>query len=152
VEPPVEPPPIVARVGRARRGTIAAVAALLVGAVALIAVIVSGGGSSDEGPGARPAVAERPAAPVSQAPAPTAAELRRERTRDRIASMGDRLLGRGATGPDVKALQKLIGVPQTGSYDDATAAAVSEFQAANGLHVDGNAGDETKRLLARGAR
>jgi murein L,D-transpeptidase YcbB/YkuD len=127
------------------------VAGLLVAVAVLVALILSDpGAAGDDKPVAAP-----PAAPAAKETAPTAADRRaaaREHARAQIGALGDRLLGPGATGPDVKALQKLIGVPQTGAYDDATAAAVSNFQAAKGLHVDGNAGDQTKRLLARSAR
>jgi peptidoglycan hydrolase-like protein with peptidoglycan-binding domain len=69
--------------------------------------------------------------------------------RARLRSMGDRELGPGTEGDDVKALQKLLGVPQTGTYADLTAFAVGQFQARHGLKATGIADAATKRKLAR---
>jgi hypothetical protein len=149
-EPSPAPSPSASAVSsssRSRRGVVAAVVALLVGGALLVAVLLSGGGDTSRATtGAVPASAPAPAAP-------TAAERRaaaRERVRERLAPLGDRMLGPGATGADVEALQRLVGVPVTGGYDPATTAAVREFQTAHGLNPDGNAGPETKRALARG--
>lgn len=63
------------------------------------------------------------------------------------------VLTAGATGPRVSALQYLLrgagtSVPVTGTYDDATVAAIRAFQRANGLTVDGDAGPEVFGKLA----
>jgi murein L,D-transpeptidase YcbB/YkuD len=122
----------------------------ITGALVAAASIIGSGSSDRPAPRAAPA-ASAVAAPV-ESPA-AAAERRRiagqQRTQTRLAVMGDRILGPGATGPDVKMLQRLVGVPATGSYGPKTQSAVLEFQIANGLHADGNAGVKTKRLLAR---
>jgi hypothetical protein len=129
-----------------RRSAIGVVLAGLVAAVAIAVTSLSGG--SDDPPAADRAPAREaaaPAPPPAERPQPTAAE----RADARLDSLGDRMLGPGATGPDVRALQRLLGVPRTGAYDDATTQAVLTFQTANGLNPDGNAGPETKRLIAR---
>ena len=140
-----------------RRGRNVIVAILVVGfaflAVGLVQIL-SGDDSSDS---TRPAGADRPAAPAqTPAPAPTAAESgpspAQQRTRDRLRSLGDRELGPGTTGADVKALQKLLGVQQTGNYGELTAYAVGQFQATHDLPSTGIADEATKRKLARRRR
>jgi peptidoglycan hydrolase-like protein with peptidoglycan-binding domain len=126
---------------------------LVAAVVAAIAIALASSGSEDPQPAAvdRPAPrqAAPPPAPAPQPAAPSPAERTQERRRARLESLGDRMLGPGATGPDVRALQRLVGVQQTGAYDPATQQAVLDFQAANGLNPDGNAGPQTKRLIAQ---
>ena len=146
---PVDPEP--QRPGRSRWMAGGAIA-LLVAAVVAVAAIAITSGSDDTGDSAP--VAERRAAratPPPPAPAEPArpAVPRRDATRERLDALGDRMLGPGATGPDVATLQRLLGLPRTGAYDDATRQAVLAFQTANGLNPDGNAGPKTKRLIAR---
>jgi hypothetical protein len=55
-------------------------------------------------------------------------------------------------GPDVRAVQQALAraditVPQTGTYDPATAVAVATFQKRNGLNVDGVVDDATREKL-----
>jgi hypothetical protein len=69
-----------------------------------------------------------------------------------MEALGDRVLSPGMTGREVRTLQRLLGVPQTGTYDALTQYAVGEFQAQNDIPVDGQAGTRTKRLLARRPR
>jgi outer membrane biosynthesis protein TonB len=173
-EPPVEPPPVEARSEEpvewpqdaaeahayasptprrshlARPGLLVAVVALVVAAAALIAIVFGGSNPSDAGrKPTRATPAAQPAAPTASQRAAARRAAARQRFQARLAGLGDRLLGPGATGDDVKALQRLVGVPVTGAYGPETSAAVLDFQTANGLHADGNAGAETKRLLAR---
>jgi uncharacterized Zn-binding protein involved in type VI secretion len=58
-------------------------------------------------------------------------------------------LGRGARGAAVMAVQKKLGVPQTGSFDPVTDVAVRAFQGQNGLARDGVVGQETWGALFR---
>jgi sortase A len=99
-------------------------------------------------------VASRPlgAAVETAAPAtpPASAKiLARRRTAARLKLLGDRQLGSGMTGPDVRELQRLLGMPVTGTFDANTTAAVTAFQTAHGLPPVGRAGSQTKRALAR---
>jgi LPXTG-site transpeptidase (sortase) family protein len=76
----------------------------------------------------------------------------RLRYRRQLRRMGKRELAPGTKGNDVKELQRLLGLPRSGNFDAATAAAVRGFQAEHGLPADGVAGAATKRLLARRPR
>lgn len=58
-------------------------------------------------------------------------------------ALGDRLLEEGATGPDVAALQTIIGADADGDFGPATKSALANWQAANGLDADGVAGPQT---------
>ncbi|GAC1324888.1 MAG: hypothetical protein NVSMB13_07020 [Mycobacteriales bacterium] len=49
----------------------------------------------------------------------------------------------GSTGPDVAALQRALAIPVDGSYGAQTKAAVSAYQAARHLEVDGQVGPLT---------
>jgi sortase A len=84
--------------------------------------------------------------------APTDRELAEERRAAALEALGDRQLMEGMTGPDVKELQRLLGLPQTGTYGPETTAAVSEFQSEHGLPVVGQVGSQTKDALARRPR
>jgi sortase A len=75
--------------------------------------------------------------------------LRYERQLERL---GKRELAPGTQGRDVKELQRLLGVPQSGTYDAITQFAVRQFQQEHKLPADGVAGTSTKRLLARRPR
>ena len=58
----------------------------------------------------------------------------------------------GSQGDDILDLQALLGVNESGVYDDATKEAVTQYQTQNGLTVDGVVGDETlSSLLGNGA-
>lgn len=58
----------------------------------------------------------------------------------------------GSEGDDILDLQALLGVTESGVYDDATKNAVTQYQTQNGLTVDGVVGDETlSSLLGSGA-
>lgn len=52
-------------------------------------------------------------------------------------ALGDRVLRRGDTGPDVAALQDLLKVPQTSTFDAPTRKAVKRVQRAAGMKVSG---------------
>jgi len=75
--------------------------------------------------------------------------LARERTAKRLELMGDRNLAEGMTGDDVKEVQRLLGLPPTGTFGPETSAAVTEFQRTHGLPPIGRVGTQTKRALAR---
>lgn len=69
------------------------------------------------------------------------------------AALGDRVLARGASGPDVKELQQklsrlgfVVG-PVDGKYGSRTQAAVTRYQRERGLKVDGIAGPQTIKDL-----
>lgn len=70
-------------------------------------------------------------------------------------ALGDRLLGRGSRGPEVKELQsRLAGLgyvvgPIDGIFGPRTERAVRLFQSEHGLRVDGLAGTQTIRELKR---
>ena len=59
----------------------------------------------------------------------------------------------GSEGDDILDLQALLGVTESGVYDDATKNAVTKYQTQNGLTVDGIVGDETlTSLLGNGVQ
>ena len=62
---------------------------------------------------------------------------------------GTKVLGLGSTGDDVKALQKLLNVQQTGTFGQTTAQKVLEFKQANGITPpdDPRVGATTLKLL-----
>lgn len=64
---------------------------------------------------------------------------------------GPRVLRRGDTGDDVRALQAALGVRADGDFGPVTEAAVRGFQKARGLVVDGIAGPATRASLGLGA-
>lgn len=121
------------------------VAGLVILAIGLAQLFSGGddGGDSGQKPAARQAAATPAPAPAQQ---PTRAELRR---RARLRSLGDRELGPGTSGDDVKALQKLLGVSQTGNFGELTTFALTDFQSKHGLKATGIADEATKRKLAR---
>ncbi len=79
-------------------------------------------------------------------------ELAEQRRAEALEKLGDRQLAEGMSGPDVKELQRLLGLPETGTYGPETTAAVSEFQSEHGLPVVGQVGSQTKAALARRPR
>jgi sortase A len=86
---------------------------------------------------------------VPAVPGPSAREVARRRTAARLKLLGDRQLGPGTTGADVRELQRLLGMPVTGTFDPNTNAAVLAFQRDHGLPQIGLVGSQTKRALAR---
>lgn len=86
---------------------------------------------------------------VPAVPGPSPAEVARRRTASRLKLLGDRFLVPGMSGPDVRELQRLLGMPVTGTFDPNTGAAVLAFQRDHGLPQVGQVGTETKRALAR---
>ena len=74
------------------------------------------------------------------------------RYRRQLRRLGRRELALGSKGDAVKELQRLLGLPRSGSYDAITAYAVRQFQQEHKLPADGVAGTTTKRLLARRPR
>jgi sortase A len=91
-------------------------------------------------------------AAADTAPAPPGIDARalaRRRAAARLKAMGTRSLSPGMTGSDVKEVQRLLGLPATGTFGPQTAAAVREFQQSHRLPAVGNVGDQTKRALAR---
>ena len=57
------------------------------------------------------------------------------------------LLENGSKGNDVKRLQRLIGIGETGNFGPLTEQKVKDWQTANGLKVDGIVGDKTWALM-----
>jgi murein DD-endopeptidase MepM/ murein hydrolase activator NlpD len=78
---------------------------------------------------AGPAVAQEPAPPAEGPP------------------MSGATLKRGSDGPQVKALQRALGIKADGTYGARTARAVRRFQRKQGLPVDGEVGPETAKAL-----
>ncbi|WP_336622308.1 peptidoglycan-binding domain-containing protein [Chlorogloeopsis sp. ULAP01] len=60
---------------------------------------------------------------------------------------GRYFLRRGSRGPAVAAVQRALGIRGTGYYGPVTANAVRNFQARNGLLVDGIVGPQTRNAL-----
>ncbi|MCK6506981.1 peptidoglycan-binding protein [Myxococcota bacterium] len=83
-----------------------------------------------------PAPAQDAAAPA-QAPAAATVTL-------------DRTLKLGASGEDVKALQRFLGLEDDGDFGPGTKAALAAWQARQGLEGDGVAGPDTRTVLAGG--
>lgn len=73
----------------------------------------------------------------------------RKRYQRQLRRLGKRDLTVGMKGKDVRELQRLLGLPRSGTFDQLTAYAVMQFQREHGLPADGQAGRATKRLLAR---
>jgi sortase A len=89
---------------------------------------------------------------VESGPAPPGIDtkaLARKRAAGRLRLLGDRTLTEGMTGNDVKEVQRLLGLPATGTYGPQTTAAVTEFQTSHGLPAVGQVGSQTKAALAR---
>ena len=73
----------------------------------------------------------------------------RKRYKRQLKALGKRDLTIGMKGKDVRELQRLLGLPRSGEFDQLTAFAVMQFQREHKLPADGQAGRATKRLLAR---
>jgi sortase A len=86
---------------------------------------------------------------VPAVPTDSPEQQARRRTRARLKALGDRPLGPGTSGADVRELQRLLGMPVTGTFDANTTAAVLAFQRDHGLPQVGVVGSQTKRALAR---
>jgi sortase A len=86
---------------------------------------------------------------VPAVPAASPEQAARLRMRARLKALGDRQLGPGTSGSDVRELQRLLGMPVTGTFDANTTAAVLAFQRDHGLPQVGVVGSQTKRALAR---
>ena len=54
-----------------------------------------------------------------------------------VSALGDRVLRLGDTGPDVAALQELLKVEQTGTFDAATRKTVKKVQRSAGIKANG---------------
>jgi sortase A len=98
-------------------------------------------------------VSSRPlGAAVESGPPPPGIDtkaLARERTAKRLKLLGDRTLQEGMSGDDVKEVQRLLGLPATGTYGPQTTAAVTQFQTDHALPAVGQVGSQTKAALAR---
>ena len=94
--------------------------------------------------GAAPARADDPTTPpASDAAAAPAAAV--------SPALGERVLRFGDTGADVVALQALLGVDQTGTFDTATRRAVKRVQRAAGLPGHGVVGPKTLKAITKAA-
>jgi sortase A len=89
---------------------------------------------------------------VPGVPAEPADSVAKHRTAARLKLLGERQLGPAMTGADVRELQRLLGMPETGAFDADTSAAVLAFQRDQGLPQVGVAGGQTKLALARRER
>jgi sortase A len=89
---------------------------------------------------------------VPAVPTASPEQVARHRTAARLKALGDRQLVAGMTGPDVRELQRLLGMPVSGTFDANTTAAVIAFQRDHGLPQVGQVGSQTKRALARRKR
>jgi sortase A len=89
---------------------------------------------------------------VPAVPGDSPRELARRRTQARLKRLGDRPLVPGLSGPDVRELQRLLGMPVTGTFDANTTAAVLAFQREHDLPQVGEVGPQTKLALARRRR
>jgi len=67
-------------------------------------------------------------------------------------TLGERRLSRGDSGPDVKALQSLLGVKKTGRFNKRTRKAVNKVKAAARLKTDGVVGGRALRAIKKDAR
>ena len=92
------------------------------------------------------------AAAAGGAGEPADSEPADDRRAAALEALGDRQLSEGMTGDDVKEVQRLLGLPQTGTYGPETTAAVRQFQSERGLPVVGQVGSQTKAALARRPR
>lgn len=63
------------------------------------------------------------------------------------SGQGGKFVKKGSSGAPVKAVQKRLGVAQTGSFAFDTQAAVENFQRERGLQVDGVVGAQTAQAL-----
>jgi sortase A len=77
------------------------------------------------------------------------AQIAHRRYLARLRALGHHQLGPGVSGPEVRELQRLLGMPVTGLFDPNTTAAVVAFQRDHGLPQVGIVGRRTKLLLAR---
>ncbi|GCD19611.1 hypothetical protein CTKZ_11730 [Cellulomonas algicola] len=93
--------------------------------------------------GSAPAQPTAPAAPAPSAPAPVL-------SKDAIpAAQIAQGVKRGATGPSVVIIQRIVGTPQDGVFGPATRAAVVAFQRTHGLVADGIVGPRTWAVLVQ---
>lgn len=92
---------------------------------------------------AQPTAPAAPATPVSSAPAPVL-------SKDAIpAAQIAQGIKRGASGPSVAIIQRIVGTPQDGVFGPATQAAVVRFQRAHGLVADGIVGPLTWAVVVQ---
>jgi sortase A len=97
-------------------------------------------------------VASRPlgaAAATTPAEKLSPAQIAHRRYVARLRTLGHGRLAPGMSGPEIRQLQRLLGMPVTGLFDPNTTAAVVAFQRDRGLPQVGVVGRRTKRLLAR---
>lgn len=97
-------------------------------------------------PAAAPAAAPAPTtepAPAA-APAPTAPAAAPAPAPATPPQWNKGVLGKGSKGPEVSALQKKLGIPETGTYDAATITAVQKLQTQLGVKADGAYGPMTR--------
>jgi peptidoglycan hydrolase-like protein with peptidoglycan-binding domain len=95
------------------------------------------------------------APPPEQVTAPAPAESPAEAPAEAVAApvaLGDRTLRLGDTGADVVALQELLGVERTGTFDATTKRAVKKVQRAAGLKASGVVGKRALKAIERAAR
>ena len=101
---------------------------------------------------ADPAVAQTGGAAGGAGGAPSTSQRPQARPADggAAAPAASGTLRKGSTGPQVSALQRRLGVEETGTFDDATEAAVRAFQQRANIQVDGVVGRQTQAAIASG--
>lgn len=90
-----------------------------------------------------------PQAPARTGPAPGAGQQAPAQAATPTVTI-TRTLKLGASGDEVKALQRFLGLEDDGDFGTGTKAALAAWQARNGLEGDGVAGPDTRTVLAGG--
>lgn len=93
---------------------------------------------------ATPVAPPTPAPAQAQAPATQPEPAQGQAAKPAPKTWNKGVLGRGMKGPEVSALQKKLGIPETGVYDAATVAAVQKLQKTLGVDADGAYGPITR--------
>ena len=113
--------------------------ALLIAALPLLGGVAPAHADDAAAPAATPVVTDPAAAAPAADPAAAAPAA--------APALGERVLRFGDTGADVVALQALLGVAQTGTFDAATRKAVKKVQRAAGIKAHGVVGPKTLEAI-----
>jgi len=128
-------------------------AAVLLGAVLLTGLPAAGGmpAWATDVPAPTPSTSETPV-PATEPTADAAAAATTEVVAPAPVKLGSRTLRSGDSGDDVKALQKLLKVKRTGTFDKATRTAVKKVQRSAGLKANGVVTAKTLKAIKRAAK